>query len=146
MKNRFTLINSLAILLIALLFASCNKQDNRTDDEIIQDYLSDNNLSATKLPSGVYYLIEEEGNGEFPNGSSNLFVFYKGYDTGGNVFDERKESEGVPMVSKLSGLILGWQYALPYFDKGSRGKIFIPAELAYNEKVLIFDIYLYNFN
>ena len=37
------------------------------DEDIILQYISDNNLNAEPTGSGLYYVINSTGNGEFPN-------------------------------------------------------------------------------
>ena len=66
----------LVFLCSVLCFLGCNKNKDYTqiDDEIIQQYISDNNLNATSTSSGLYYVIETTGNGVFPNIYSTVTV------------------------------------------------------------------------
>ena len=67
----------LVLFCVVLSFLGCNKNKDYTqiDDEIILQYISDNNLNATSTSSGLYYVIETTGNGFFPN-------IYSGYWNG----------------------------------------------------------------
>jgi len=52
--------NLILLGLLAVLFAACNKDDDNQaeiDDQIIQDYLSENNIDAIEDASGLYYVI-----------------------------------------------------------------------------------------
>lgn len=146
------------ILLIPILFflLSCNKDDNsqaELDDQIIRDYLAENNIDATKHSSGLYYDITVEGTGDHPNANSTVTVRYKGYLTDGSVFDQ---TEGNATATfGLTSLIEGWKIGIPLLKKGGNGTFYTPSALGYGSQtagsipansVLIFEIDLVNFN
>ncbi|NOX47684.1 MAG: peptidylprolyl isomerase [Chlorobi bacterium] len=141
--------------LIIVLMAGCKKDSEKqaeADDKVILDYLADNDLSATKHESGMYYIINAEGNGYSPSSNSVVEVKYKGYLTNGTVFDETEGNSSATM--NLSGLITGWRIGLPMLKKGGKGTFFIPSALGYGSNatgnipensVLIFEIELIDF-
>jgi len=139
---------TLLLLVVVLAFSACSKDQKATDDQIIQQYLSDNNLNATAVNDGLYYTIDTMGNGPQPNLSNDITVHYKGYYTDGVVFDETTTT---PATFPLANLILGWQYGFQYFNEGSAGRLYIPSHLGYGNTppagirpnaVLIFDVEL----
>ncbi len=145
----------LTFLVVAVvLFSACNKESQEDkDDVIIQQYLTDNNIDATKDESGIYYIITEEGTGDHPDINSEVTVRYKGYLTDGTVFDETTGSSTATFP--LSGLIRGWQIGIPKLKQGGKGTFFIPSGLGYGDNatgsipansVLIFDIGLVSFD
>ncbi|WP_147675981.1 FKBP-type peptidyl-prolyl cis-trans isomerase [Algibacter pacificus] len=122
------------------------------NDQDILEYIEDNNLTAEKTGSGLYYIIDEEGTGAQPTESDNVTVAYKGYYTDGTVFDESDDS-GVSF--NLQQVIAGWTEGIPYFKEGGSGKLLVPAHLAYGNyyyngiqagSVLIFDVNLISVN
>lgn len=137
-------------------FAGCEGEQQQNvdwpsvDDEKIREYLEDNNISAEKHPSGVYYRITKEGNGQHPNGTSIVRVNYKGYLLDGTLFDQ-----GTDVEFALSRMIQGWQIGIPLLSKGGAGQLFIPSLLAYGSRppspeiprnsILIFEVELINF-
>ena len=151
----------ISLLFCTLFLSACNKESRilspedqlKIDIEKIEKYLEDNNISATQLPEGVFYVLEDEGDGgEKPDFSSTLELYYKGYLMDGTVFDEADRA--TPTEIKLSSTIVGWQIGIPEFSKNSKGKLFIPSGLGYGnfqfgpipgKSVLIFDIELSNF-
>lgn len=149
------LSNLLAVLIFSCLMISCSKSDDEIAEENmieIEAYLAKNNLQAQSTASGLYYIIEKEGNGQFPNINSNVTVHYEGYFPNGDVFDS--SLSGSPASFPLTNVITGWQEGIPKFSKGGSGKLLIPAHLGYGrdgrgsipgEAVLIFDIQLINF-
>ncbi len=145
----------LTFLVVAVvLFSACNKESQEDkDDVIIQQYLTDNNIDATKDDSGIYYIITEEGTGDHPDINSEVTVKYKGYLTDGTVFDETTGNSTATFP--LSGLIRGWQIGIPKLKQGGKGTFFIPSGLGYGDNatgsipansVLIFDIGLVSFD
>lgn len=148
---------SLILAVISLSALSCLKGDSaqdqlETDIRIIKDYLTDNNLTATELPSGLHYIITQEGSGPHPGSSANVTVRYKGYLLDGTVFDQT--SGNATATFKLEDLIDAWIEGIPYLKAGGKGTFFSPSALAYGPNgvsgippntVLIFEIELVSF-
>ena len=119
------------------------------NDQEILAYIDDNSIENTmRTDSGLYYLIEEEGTGEFPTTESEVNVVYKGYFTDGEIFDE---SNSLGAIFPLNQVIAGWTEGLQLFKEGGKGKLFIPSHLGYGlfdyngipgGSVLIFDVEL----
>ena len=138
------------LLLLLITIISCNKDDSITnlgqnEDDIIQ-YIEENNLNATRSESGVYYVIDEQGEGESPNTDYYATVNYKGYLLDGSVFDE-SAIEGVEF--DLQNVITGFAEGISYFNEGGKGIILIPPSLAFGNyttgdipggAVLVFEI------
>ena len=146
MKN----LNNILILTLAILILSCSKNKDYTqiDEDLIQEYIADNNLDAVATGSGLYYVIETTGNGVFPDLSSVVTVAYTGKLTDGIIFDQ---SSSVGISFPLTNVIQGWQEGIPLFSEGGTGKLLIPSALGYGNNaigsipansVLIFDIEL----
>lgn len=146
-------MKKLIYLLLALLVVAgaCKKEDDKEqyeiDDELIRNYLAENNIDATEHDSGIYYVITKEGTGGYPNLTHTVVVQYKGYLMDGTVFDESTNSVEFP----LSQLITGWQIAINLLEPGGEGQFFIPSQLGYGDQqvgdippnsILIFDITL----
>lgn len=129
-----------------------NPEQAAKDSALIEDYLKKNNLTAQRLPSGLYYIITKEGSGETPLPYQIVSVDYKGYLMDGTVFDNSFE-RGQPISFPLGvgQVIPGWDQGLMLFKPGTEGKLLIPSYLGYGERanekipanaVLIFDIHL----
>ncbi|NQX80796.1 MAG: FKBP-type peptidyl-prolyl cis-trans isomerase [Flavobacteriaceae bacterium] len=146
----------LLILLIAFSVTSCTDDiklptllDYLTQNhKDIDEYIADSDLEFTKTDSGLYYVIETEGEGDFPTIDSNVTVKYRGYLLNGIVFDKSGE-EGISF--DLNRVIPGWIEGIQLFKVGSIGKLIIPTDLAYGTanipgipagSALIFDIEL----
>jgi FKBP-type peptidyl-prolyl cis-trans isomerase FkpA len=140
------------LLLLPFILTACEKFDPAEqailDEEVITQYIADNNLNAQSTGSGLYYVLVQEGIGTRPTLNSNVKVIYKGYLTDGTVFDQSPAS-GVSFP--LAGVIEGWREGIPLFREGGEGILLIPSGLGYGNtetgsipanSVLIFDIEL----
>ncbi len=141
------------IVLSLVAIISCEKQQSQAeiDDEIINNYLSDNSLEAEYHSSGLYYHIVEPGSGGNPDLSSTVEVMFRGYLTNNQVFDETDDGT---IEFPLSNLIKGWQIGIPLLQKGGKGILYLPSALGYGSysdrsipanSVLIFEIDLVDF-
>ncbi|WP_298368054.1 FKBP-type peptidyl-prolyl cis-trans isomerase [uncultured Lutibacter sp.] len=143
-------------ILLITLFISCNSSDDDTlkslgqTEEDIVAYIAANNLTAERSETGLYYIVEEEGDGDFVDIKATVNVKYTGYFLDGTVFDS-SDSEGYTF--QLVNLIRGFSEGLTNFKKGGKGKILIPPSLGYGsygsniipgDAVLIFDIEILN--
>jgi FKBP-type peptidyl-prolyl cis-trans isomerase FkpA len=147
------------ILAVVVLFfiSSCQTDDGgnvisdytKQNETEILNYIDDNNLETQKSNSGLYYVIQQQGEGVHPSTSSDVTVKYKGFYTNGNIFDESDE-EGI--IFNLQQVIAGWTEGITYFKEGGKGILLIPSRLAYGPfdtrgipggSVLIFEIELF---
>lgn len=149
---RSALVLSIIAIAFVSVLESCKKDEEpvdyrAADKKIIQDYIKANNLDADSTSSGLYYVIDVPGSGDFPNQYSDVKVRYKGYFTDGGVFDE--STSGIRF--NLSQVIAGWTEGIPKFKEGGSGILLIPSHLGYGSQetgsipansVLIFDIKL----
>ena len=85
--------------------------------------------------SGLQYKVIKEGDGPIPTANDRVKVHYVGTLIDGTEFDssiKRKE----PAVFPVKGVIPGWTEALLMMKVGSKYKLFIPSQLAYNERAV----------
>lgn len=147
--NYFSLITILLIV-----FAGCElpKTQAQIGDEIINNYLNDNNLEAEYHESGLYYYILEEGSGGHPSLSDTVEVKYKGYLINNQVFDQTTGDATIEFW--LGDLIKGWQIGIPLLQKNGKGILYLPFALGNGSgstgsipanSVLIFEIELVDF-
>jgi FKBP-type peptidyl-prolyl cis-trans isomerase len=146
-------MKQVALLFFALILFSCQDDDSTIDydsqnETEILNYISTNNLTAEKTASGLYYIIDNPGQGERPSANSTVRVSYKGYFTDGAIFDQSNAS-GISFG--LQQVIQGWTEGIQLYKEGGSGKLLIPSRLGYGPKdnrsipggsVLIFDITL----
>ncbi|HYK45008.1 MAG TPA: FKBP-type peptidyl-prolyl cis-trans isomerase [Parafilimonas sp.] len=104
----------------------------------IEIYIKGKGIKAVqKTKNGAYVLVENPGDITLKADSGKVATIkYKGYFFDGTVFDTNMDSstgsaEPIEVPVGNGKVMQGWDEALPYFGKGGKGKIFIPAMLAY---------------
>jgi FKBP-type peptidyl-prolyl cis-trans isomerase FkpA len=115
-----------------------NADQLKADDKGITDYLTKNNIKATKAPWGTYVAITTPGTG--PNLSENdvAVVNYTGKTFQDSTFDSNTDKNfhhTEPLYVDLGEyrVIPGWLDGLKLMQKGSKGKLYIPSFLAYGK-------------
>ena len=101
------------------------------DVNVIDSYLTENNIEAVKLESGVRYVIKEMGAGPLPTKDNCVRFKYDGYvlyET--NFFDSNQTAAGGLKIA-LKSLISGMQIGLKQMPVGTKGTVFIPSNLGY---------------
>ena len=138
-------------LLILPLFIACDISVDDVDflnqgEEDILEFVEKNNLDAKKTITGLYYVVEEQGDGDPIEANADVTVAYKGYFLNGTVFDQ-SGPDGITF--NLNQVIPGWTEGIPYFNEGGKGMLIVPPSLAYGAAgvpgipggaVLVFDI------
>ncbi len=127
---------TLLLLFLSLSFLSQAEQLQSATDTIItiEEYLNANELKAQISEKGVYYHIENHGNGEQPKSGDYVKVRFKGMLLNGKVFDESPEEEAFVFQLGYRQVILGWEHGIPLFPVGSKGNLYVPAEMAYGSQ------------
>lgn len=111
------------------------------DDKVLQDYFAKNNIKAVKTPKGSYVEIVQPGTGPMLDTSVIAKINYTGKTLEGKMFDSNTDpAKGhvTPLIVNLTndtklgqGVITGLTDGLLMFNKGAKGKIYIPSALAY---------------
>ena len=141
-----------SLFLLTILFVGCKKvsssEQAKIDDDILKQYIADNNLNASATGTGLYYVVNTQGTGAGCTENSSVKVSYKGYFIDGSVFDE---STAAGVSFSLKQVIQGWTEGIPKFNEGGEGILLIPSALGYGtnssgsvpeNSVLIFDVKL----
>ncbi|MCB0569749.1 MAG: FKBP-type peptidyl-prolyl cis-trans isomerase [Phaeodactylibacter sp.] len=87
-----------------------------------------------ETPSGLKYIIHEEGTGPQAEPNKVVTVNYYGMLTDGTMFDNSFD-EGHPISFPLGQgrVIPGWDEGIGLLKEGARATLFIPYQLAYGE-------------
>lgn len=100
----------------------------RSESRLLADYVRDSSLTATRLSSGVYYVVIDSGSGDRPLTGQRVEVKYEGrrllndcvFDAS-NSFDFRLGSSVIP----------GFSQGVSLMRPGGRALVIIPAGEAY---------------
>jgi len=89
--------------------------------------------NAASTPSGLKYIVIQEGTGNKPVATSNVKVHYTGMFLDGKVFDSSVQ-RGETIDFGLNQVIKGWTEGVQLMPEGSKYKFYIPSNLAYGER------------
>lgn len=126
-------------------------EQNKIDRAIIEKYAADHQLKVQYSPSGIAYIMHQEGTGENIKPGQTATVHYTGKFLDGSKFDSSKDrNQPFPVQVGANRVIQGWELGLQLLKKGSSATLILPSSLAYGERgagasirpntVLIFDI------
>ena len=102
------------------------------DLELIDNYLKENNIDATKTSSGLHYVITKMGTGENAASGDNVTLHYTGMLLDGEKFDSSLDRNQPFSFQLGQGMVIrGWDEGITYFNKGSEGTLYIPSSLGY---------------
>ena len=85
-----------------------------------------------KDPSGFYYEILKEGNGDMPGMNDTVRLHYHGTLIDGTIFDSSVD-RGQPASFPMRGVIKGFSGGLTKCKVGGKIRIYIPSELGYGD-------------
>lgn len=108
-------------------------EDNRKKGDEFREKNAERE-EVTVLDSGLQYEVLESGDEDAasPDPGDTIKAHYHGTLVDDTVFDSSIE-RGEPATFPLSGVIPGWQEALPKMRVGDKWRIVLPPELAYDE-------------
>lgn len=118
------------------------EEDKELQREIagIKAYLKDNKISAEQTAKGVFVQMINPGNGMQVDTGTAISVMYRGKTIAGQMFDSNMDAQFNHMnqpfefVVGASQVIPGWDEGLKKFKQGGKGKLYIPAMLAYKNR------------
>jgi len=87
---------------------------------------------AESTSSGLVYIEEQAGTGEFPKLTDTVQVHYSGTLTDGTKFDSSYD-RGEPAQFQLQGVIPCWTEALQKMRVGGKAKLVCPSSIAYGD-------------
>ena len=103
---------------------------------ILADYTSkklDSKMQST--PSGLKYVIHEEGTGAQAVQGSMVSVQYYGMLTDGSMFDNSfQRGEAYPFRLGVGQVIPGWDEGIALLKEGAKATLFVPSTLGYGDQ------------
>lgn len=153
-----------ACFLAALSIQSCNNKNGNatTEDTLAQENITAEEVTPTgnseftydadfftnpekkgngadstyvETESGLRYAVIKEGTGASPKETDNVTVHYTGMLVNGEVFDGSRLHGTEPISFPLNGVIKGWTEGLQTMKEGGVTEFYIPADLAYGDRV-----------
>lgn len=127
---------------------------NKAETDAMMKILNEKYPNAQTTPSGIRYIMVQEGTGKQPNSpTSNVTVHYTGtFLSNDQMFDSDR---GQSATFNLNQVISGWTEGVQLLKEGGKIKLILPPNLAYGEggrpgippnSWLVFDIELMKVN
>lgn len=129
----------------------------KTQQEKIKKMIKEQWPKAVQTNSGMYYQVEQKGEGKPPAAGTMIKAHYTGRLLLGNRKFDSSYDRGEPIAFPVGAgrVIRGWDEALSQMTKGEKRTLIIPPELAYGERGaggvippnawLVFDVELVSF-
>ncbi|MCG8581652.1 MAG: FKBP-type peptidyl-prolyl cis-trans isomerase [Bacteroidales bacterium] len=111
---------------VMIYHINTKRDQSEIDEEIIAEFISENQINASRDESGLYIEIIEEGEGENVPKESWIDVSFKGSFLNDEVF-----TEGTVSSAALTGFIEAWQVGIPLLKKGSKAILYCPSQMCY---------------
>lgn len=105
----------------------------------VKDYLLAKGITDyQETESGLIYIIDELGEGEFPTASQSVEVNYTGYHLDDVKFDSSYDrNEPFSFELGTGQVITGWDEGIALFKAGGKGTLYIPFDLAYGKTGIV---------
>jgi FKBP-type peptidyl-prolyl cis-trans isomerase FklB len=118
-----------------------NKEKAEANLKAGEDFLEQNKSSegVVTLPSGLQYLVLQEGPGAKPTANNRVTCHYHGTLIDGKIFDSSVQ-RGQPATFPLNQVIAGWTEGVQLMNVGSKYRFFIPSNLGYGSRQVGSDI------
>ncbi len=113
------------------------ENEKQRETKELKDHLTKKNIKAQEIASGVFVQITQVGDATAKADSGKqVSVMYRGTFLDGIKFDGNMDADSpnkqpLEFVIGQGGVIKGLEDGLKMFNKGGRGKVFIPAMLGY---------------
>jgi len=124
------------------------------EEGLLQQYLTDNNITAQPEESGIIIIVTEQGTGPKPTAGQVVTVHYTGKLLDGTVFDSSVDRAPIEFQIGVGQVIRGWDEGLSKLNVGSKATLIIPSHMAYGGQqrgphikpfsTLVFDVELLN--
>ena len=145
MKNQVLIKLGIGIFILAIALTSClpevgnHVQTYEEEMQLLNAYITGletegENVDTTAL--GVYYLVLEESEGDYPQTGDTITISYRGYLMDGQLFDNSAynfEDGEWTFVLGETQTIAGWEDGMRVVNEGAKVQLMITSDLGYGE-------------
>ncbi len=134
-------------------YEKIEKEKKKAQEKEMEEMMAKLMKGAKTTPSGLKYVILEQGNGPKPKQGQIVSVHYAGSLTDGRKFDSSFDrNQPIEFPIGTGRVIKGWDEGIMLLNVGTKAKLIIPPELGYGARgaggvippnaILIFDVEL----
>ena len=101
------------------------------EQDLLNQYLEDNDIIVSPTESGLYYIETETGTGDLPGINASVTLHYKGYLLDGRLFSGT--TNGNPFILSMSAtnIIPGFLEGVEKMRKEGKARLIIPWDIGY---------------
>ncbi|MFK8273969.1 peptidylprolyl isomerase [Capnocytophaga canimorsus] len=100
-----------------------------------EETLKNETIGFDKTESGLFYKIEQKGNGKQAQAGQTVRVHYTGMLLDKTIFDSSyKRNQPLEFVVGIGQVISGWDEGILLLQEGDKARFVIPSELAYGSR------------
>ncbi|QNA43530.1 FKBP-type peptidyl-prolyl cis-trans isomerase [Lacibacter sediminis] len=112
-------------------YSAENTSASAQEEAVVTNYIAANNITGTTElgTSGMYYVIDAQGNTNKPALCNTVVVKYKGQLANGTIFDQTTGTSTASFT--LGSLIEGWNRGMQLVGEGGKIRLYIPSSLGY---------------
>ena len=124
--------NEILVFEMEMLVVCVEGSGSVQEQQKLETYLEDNNITTTITASGLQYVITEAGTGDELVNGDIIEVEYEGRLLDGNVFDSSIDVDPPFSFTLGQGQVIdGWDEGFALLRVGDKATFFIPSQLAY---------------
>jgi len=116
-----------------LFFLIVAWSSNLLAQQTLDNYFQKNNLTP-EAAYGLFYQIDKVGKGEKPKKGDYIKLDFKASLLDGTVYEESDPNDPFVFQVGHNQVIRGWDLGMTLFPMGSKGSIYIPAQLGYGKR------------
>nr|NQU93421.1 FKBP-type peptidyl-prolyl cis-trans isomerase [Bacteroidota bacterium] len=105
------------------------------EQKLIDQYVSENSITAQPTQTGLYYIENEKGAGPKAEAGDKVKVWYTGKLLDGTVFDaSSNRNQAFEFTLGQHQVINGWDEGIAMMNQGGKATLLIPSILGYGER------------
>jgi hypothetical protein len=102
------------------------------EEEVLKNYITENNITETPTESGLIYLETEKGKGAKVKNGKTISVHYTGKFLNGQIFDSSlQRGEPLSFVVGADPMIEGFVEGVKLMNQGGKATFILPSDIAY---------------
>jgi FKBP-type peptidyl-prolyl cis-trans isomerase len=125
------------VKLTSVVTTEIEKQQLGSDTTTIDNYLADKSIVAERDPSGLRYVITEQGSGAVPDLYSKVKLNYTGKLLANDfIFFSGTNGPSDNYYSRVVNYIYAFQVILPNMNVGSKVTLYVPSGLGFGDQTV----------
>ncbi|MBE0675718.1 MAG: FKBP-type peptidyl-prolyl cis-trans isomerase [Bacteroidales bacterium] len=123
----------LILATVAITSCSLDKKLAEAEEDLIREYIRENNVTVSPTASGLYYIETVEGAGVQPVANDTCGLYFTVWFLNGIKLGEMLEGEPFQFELGQNQVIKGFEEGVSMMKQGGKARLIIPSSLAYGK-------------